>query len=54
LRGGDFVMQSDGAVLTDFHGNKKYLEGLKRAPLSENPRSLLRPQCLLVPRRLQR
>jgi hypothetical protein len=54
LRGGDCVMQGDGAVLADFHGSKKYFEGLKRAPLSENPRSLLRPQRLAVPRRTQR
>jgi hypothetical protein len=35
LQGGDLVMQGDGAVLADFHGDKKYFEGLMRTPLSE-------------------
>jgi hypothetical protein len=27
LRGGDLVMQGDGAVLADFHGDKSILKG---------------------------
>jgi len=42
-RGSDLVMEGDGAVLADFHGGKKYFEGLKQSPLSEKPCAL--PRC---------